>query len=47
MIAFSTAAAELKNFRSLVRIQEIKKTIQEQRLLFLQAQMREIEELLN
>jgi hypothetical protein len=38
---------DLKNQRSSVRVKEIKKTLLEQRLLFLQTQMKEIDELLN
>jgi len=46
-IDYAKQAVELKKNRSLVRINEIKKTLQEQRLVSLQTQMKEIEELLN
>ena len=40
-------SVDLKNLRSTVRIKEIKKALIEQRLTFLQTQMKEIDELLN
>lgn len=43
----TSMGAEIKKYRALVRLKEIKKTVQEQRLIFLQTQMKEIEELLN
>lgn len=43
----TSMGVELKKFRALVRLKEIKKTLNEQRLIFLQNQMKEIEELLN
>ena len=47
LLSFSKAAVELKSYRSIVRIDEIKKTLQEQRLGSLQKQMKEIEESLS
>jgi hypothetical protein len=46
-ISSSNISVEIKKLRSIVRIKEIKKTLQEQRLQFLQNQMKEIEEILN
>lgn len=44
---YAKLSVDIKNYRSIVRVKEIKKTQQEQRLLFLQSQMKEIEELLS
>jgi len=47
LLSYTSAAVELKNARSLVRFKEIKKTLQEQKLSFLQGHAKEIEDILN
>lgn len=46
-LAYLNTGVELKASRSLVRLKEIKKAIQEQRLAFLQSQLKDLEDALN